>query len=53
MPSGLINAPWVFQRAMTKVFQDLALVYINDTLITSDNIKEEFNDLENVLKLLQ
>ena len=44
MPFGLTNSPAVFQRFMNNILGDLLdkciVVYLNDILIYSDNLKE-------------
>ena len=46
MPFGLANAPSVFQAFINEVFRDLfrwqVIVYIDDILIFSTNLKDHF-----------
>lgn len=56
MPFGLANAPAVFQRAINVALGELqgklALVYMDDVLITSKTIDEGLEKLDIVLKAL-
>uniref|UniRef100_A0A0G4HR59 Reverse transcriptase domain-containing protein n=1 Tax=Chromera velia CCMP2878 TaxID=1169474 RepID=A0A0G4HR59_9ALVE len=49
MPFGLVNAPALFQRAMTLVFvslpQEIALVYVDDVIIFSRSHAKHLQDL--------
>ena len=54
LPFGLINAPYVFQTLMHKVLRGLlykySLVYIDDVLVFSQNLKEHIEHLDEVFK---
>lgn len=55
MPFGLSNAPSVFQRLMNHLFlphKDLAVVYLDDILISSKTVEKHFEKIEKVLKIL-
>lgn len=64
MPFGLVNAPSIFQRTITKALsakipnanfeqqEKQALAYMDDLIITSKNIQEGLEKLENTFKLL-
>lgn len=57
MPFGLANAPSVFQRAINKALgplkDNVALVYLDDVLIPSEDIKDAITKLRAVFKALQ
>ena len=56
MPFGLVNAPSTFQRAMSVALQGcegLAVVYIDDILIFSDNREQHLQHLRSVFTALQ
>ncbi|KAG0441069.1 Retrovirus-related Pol polyprotein from transposon 17.6, partial [Dictyocoela muelleri] len=50
LPFGLINAPFTFQKVMTKIFEDylykFVLVYIDDVVIFSKSAKEHLKHIE-------
>ena len=52
MPFGLCNAPSTFQRCMELIFRELQwqtiLIYLDDIIIFSSDIDEQFNHLEKV-----
>jgi len=54
MPFGPCNAPGTFQHYMNNTFQDfldeLLVVYLNDMLIYSDNLKEHRKHVQKVLE---
>lgn len=56
MPFGLCNSPSVFQYLMDKVLRQLrftkVLVYLDDILTASQNVEENFEILQEVLKRL-
>lgn len=65
MPFGLVNAPSVFQRTITKALtlktdtidtenkiEKPALAYIDDILVVSKTLEEGFNKLEKTFQLL-
>src|SRR5882724_2648937 len=53
MPEGLTNAPAAFQRFMNDIFADIidiiAIIYLDDILIYSDNISEHKLHVREVL----
>ena len=55
MPFGIKTAPFIFQRAMKKVFAglDFVLVYLDDIVVLSDNENEHAEHLKEVFKRLQ
>lgn len=57
VPFGLTNAPYVFQRAVDSILDDLrfnkAIVYLDDILIPSKNLDEGIKNLKQVLRRLQ
>ncbi|GBG76158.1 hypothetical protein CBR_g21907, partial [Chara braunii] len=57
MPFGLCNAPGTFQHVMNRIFHDyldkFVIVYLDDILIFSKNVKEHVAHLEKVLSLLR
>lgn len=57
VPFGLTNAPYVFQRAIDTILGDLrftkVVVYLDDILIPTTTIKENFETLETVLSKFQ
>ena len=56
MPFGFINAPSIFQRAISETLDPLlhicCLVYIDDVVIYSDSLENHRKDLDEVFKLL-
>ncbi|KAH9263025.1 hypothetical protein BASA83_013663 [Batrachochytrium salamandrivorans] len=56
MPFGLANAPAQFQRMMNSLFQDMiskfVLVYLDDIVIYSDNLKDHKTHVRSVLRIL-
>ena len=56
MPFGLCNAPATFQRVMNQVFFELldigVVVYLDDVLLYSEDIKSHKKLLEKVFKIL-
>uniref|UniRef100_A0A0G4IF54 Reverse transcriptase domain-containing protein n=1 Tax=Chromera velia CCMP2878 TaxID=1169474 RepID=A0A0G4IF54_9ALVE len=56
MPFGLINAPALFQQAMTLVLasllREIALVYVDDVIIFSRSHAEHLQDLREVFTLV-
>ena len=56
LPFGLMNAPMTFQSLMTKVLRNLnwkvALVYIDDILVFSQNLDDHLNHLKLVFSNL-
>ena len=56
LPFGLMNAPMTFQSLMTKVLRNLnwevALVYIDDILVFSENLDDHFDHLKLVFSNL-
>ena len=57
MSFGMTNAPFYFQRAMTKALKPLlgkgVLVYLDDIIIHTKNLEENMNLLKQVLDLLK
>ena len=61
MPFGLMNAPSVFQRLMTRVLMglnptddsDFVAVYIDDVLVFSRTLEEHIEQLKLVITRLQ
>ncbi|GET59962.1 enzymatic polyprotein, putative [Rhizophagus irregularis DAOM 181602=DAOM 197198] len=57
MPFGLTNAPATFQRLMDEILEeyinDFVVVYIDDIMIYSENLKDHMEHVEKVLKKLQ
>lgn len=57
MPFGLINAPASFQRMMEQVFReynhDFMLIYLDDLIIYSKNLKEHLEHLKLVFDTLR
>lgn len=57
MPFGLTNSPQIFQRFINKIFEDLInngkiIIYLDDLMIATDNIKDHLQILEEVLNKL-
>lgn len=57
MPFGLVNAPSYFQRYLSMIFHELLskgllLMYLDDFLIPPKTLKENFEILREVLKLM-
>jgi len=57
MPFGLLNVPSTFQRFMNELFADLLdiciIVYLDDILIYSKNLKEHKKQVKEVLRCLK
>ena len=57
MPFGLLNALSTFQRFMNDLFADLldicVIVYLDDILIYSENLKEHKKQVKEVLRRLK
>jgi len=57
MPFGLCNAPATFQRLMETVVKDLSwhnvFVYMDDVLMCSKKIDQQFKDVEQVFDRLR
>ncbi|CAB5185215.1 unnamed protein product [Rhizophagus irregularis] len=57
MPFGLTNAPATFQRLMDEILEeyinDFVVVYIDDIMIYSENLKDHMEHVEKVLKKLR
>ena len=60
MPSGVMNAPAVFQRLMQHVLSELQmgvdsflLVYLNDVIIFSRSFEDHFEHLKMVINCLR
>ncbi|CAB5195545.1 unnamed protein product [Rhizophagus irregularis] len=57
MPFSLTNAPATFQRLMDEILEeyinDFVVVYIDDIMIYSENLKDHMEHVEKVLKKLQ
>lgn len=56
VPSGLCNAPSVFQRLMNKIlgpYQNIAAVYLDDTLIATTTEAENLKNLKIILDVLR
>ena len=57
MPFGFINAPSIFQRAISETLDPLlyicCLVYIDDVVVFSNDIESHYKDLNEVFKLLE
>jgi len=57
MPFGLSNTPSTFQRFMNELFADLldiyVIVYLDDILIYSENLKEHKKQIKEVLRCLK
>ena len=57
MSFGLSNAPSAFQRFMNEIFSDLLdiciVIYLNNSLIYSDNLEEHKDHSKEVLEWLQ
>lgn len=56
MPFGLMNAPRVFQRYLTRIFEPLIregkiLLYLDDILIASETIEEHIDVLREVFEI--
>lgn len=57
MPFGLTNAPFVFQRFINKVFEDMVrvgkvIVYLDDIMVATEDIDEHMEILQDVFKRL-
>uniref|UniRef100_A0A0G4GT04 Reverse transcriptase domain-containing protein n=1 Tax=Chromera velia CCMP2878 TaxID=1169474 RepID=A0A0G4GT04_9ALVE len=56
MPFGLVNAPAIFQRAMSMVLtalpRDIALVYVDDVIVFSRGHQQHLQDLREVFLLV-
>ena len=57
MPFGLTNSPAVFQRFMNDILGDLLdkciVVYLNDILVYSNNLKEHKEHIHELLRRLR
>jgi len=57
MPFGLFNAPSAFQRLINEIFANLldvcVIIYLDDILIYSDNLRAHKQHVEEVLRRLQ
>jgi Reverse transcriptase (RNA-dependent DNA polymerase). len=57
MPFGFLNAPPIFQRAISETLDTelyiSCLVYIDDIIIFSDNFVDHLTDIDRVFKLLE
>jgi len=57
MPFGLFNALLAFQRLMNEIFANLldvcVIIYLDDILIYSDNLRAHKQHVEEVLRRLQ
>ena len=56
MPFGLYNAHYEFQNMMNDIFNDYTkfyIVYIDDVLIFSNSIEENFKHLKNFQKIVR
>uniref|UniRef100_A0A0G4H948 Reverse transcriptase domain-containing protein n=1 Tax=Chromera velia CCMP2878 TaxID=1169474 RepID=A0A0G4H948_9ALVE len=57
MPFGLVNAPTIFQRAMSMVLaalpRDIALVYVDDVIVFSRGHQQHLQDLREVFLLVR
>uniref|UniRef100_A0A0G4H824 Reverse transcriptase domain-containing protein n=1 Tax=Chromera velia CCMP2878 TaxID=1169474 RepID=A0A0G4H824_9ALVE len=57
MPFGLMNAPAIFQRAMSMVLaallRDIALVYVDDVIVFSRGHQQHLQDLREVFLLVR
>uniref|UniRef100_A0A0G4H5R6 Reverse transcriptase domain-containing protein n=1 Tax=Chromera velia CCMP2878 TaxID=1169474 RepID=A0A0G4H5R6_9ALVE len=56
MPFGLVNAPAIFQRAMSMVLaalpRDIALIYVDDMIVFSRGHQQHLQDLREVFLLV-
>ncbi|CAF3917608.1 unnamed protein product, partial [Didymodactylos carnosus] len=56
MPFGLKNGSAIFQRVMDKILKQynwkLALVYVNDLIVSSVTFEEHLDYCDKILKLL-
>jgi len=57
MPFGLCNAPATFQRLMNDIFRpyldDFVVIYLDDILIFSKNLKEHKQHVQKVMEILR
>ncbi|ORD95628.1 YI31B [Hepatospora eriocheir] len=57
LPMGLVNAPYIFQRVMTKLFKEyinvFVVVYLDDILVYSKDEESHFKHLNLVLEIIK
>jgi len=57
MPFGLTNAPRIFQRAMDDILRkqegETCIVYMDDIIIFSNTIEQQYADLFKIINILQ
>ncbi|KAG0430551.1 Retrovirus-related Pol polyprotein from transposon 17.6 [Dictyocoela muelleri] len=57
MPSGLVNAPFTFQKVLNKVCEDFlykfVIVYLDDIIIFSSNPEKHLQHLKKIFERIQ